>query len=374
MDITQIICNLRSGGAERLAVDLSCALANAGHRVRFVMTDRRTGEAGESSKWDQLAACGIEVQSLNRVPGTGILGLMQATYGFASLLRTHPCDVIHSHLPYAHSIAVAARRLHQASARQILTVHTSQETWQGWQEKLIGSQPIAYCSRVALRRSNHANTGVWVVPNGVPLTSFATPRPERDPLADLAIPPQRRRIISVGSLLEGKNYRTSLEAIGQLSYQHDVHFLVCGAGNAASLEAVARRIGVWDRVAFLGPRPDVPSLLASSDLFLSASRYEGMPIAVLEALASGLPCVLSPIEEHEEVAASMAGCLIAEENTPSPLTEACHKLLETPLDRLKLQAARAAKLGGFSISNCADRYLNIYHELVSRGNDATRSK
>lgn len=89
MDITQIICNLRSGGAERLAVDLSCALANAGHRVRFVMTDRRTGEAGESSKWDQLAACGIEVQSLNRVPGTGILGLMQAAYGFASVCAQH---------------------------------------------------------------------------------------------------------------------------------------------------------------------------------------------------------------------------------------------------------------------------------------------
>jgi glycosyltransferase involved in cell wall biosynthesis len=215
---------------------------------------------------------------------------------------------------------------------------------------------------------------VWVVPNGVPLSSFATPCPERDPVANLAIPPQRRRIISVGSLLEGKNYRTSLEAMGQLSYKHDVHFLVCGAGNAASLEAVARRIGVQDCVAFLGPRSDIPSLLASSDLFLSASRYEGMPIAVLEALVSGLPCVLSPIEEHEEVAAAMAGCLIAEENTPSPLAEACHQLLETPFDRLKLRAARAAQLGEFSIAKCANRYHEIYHELVSRADDATPSE
>lgn len=370
MNITQIICNLKSGGAERLAVDLSCALAKAGHQVRFVMIDQRTGEPGECAKWDQLAACGVNVQSLNRVSGTGILGLTQATYCFASHLGTHPCNIIHSHLPYAHSVAVAARRLKRSSARQVLTVHTSQEHWPSWQEKLIGSQPIAYCSQVALRRSNHANAGVWVVPNGVPLSSFASPCSDRDPVSDLAIPQQRRRIISVGSLLEGKNYRTSLEAIGQLSYKLDVHFLVCGAGNSAPLKAVARRIGIQDRVAFLGARSDIPSLLASSDLFLSASRYEGMPIAVLEALVSGLPCVLSPIEEHEEVALSMAGCLIADENTPSPLAEACHQLLETPFDRLKLQAARAAQLGEFSIAKCAERYHEIYRELISRTRDA----
>lgn len=367
MNITQIICNLKSGGAERLAVDLSCALAADGHTVRFVMIDRRTGEAGERSKWDQLVGSGIHVQSLNRVPGKGILGLMQATHAFAGHLGTNPCEVVHSHLPYAHSVAAAARRLSRSPSRQILTIHTSRETWRGWQQKIIGALPIAYCSKVAMRRSDHANDGVWVVPNGVPLQSFAASPSAGDPIADLGIPAERRRIISVGSLLEGKNYRTSLEAISQLAHKHDVHFLVCGAGDAGPLNAIARRIGILDRVALLGPRSDVPALLAHSDIFLSASRYEGMPIAVLEALASGLPCVLSPIEEHEEVAAAMPGCRIADENTPSPIAEACDELLSAPFDRQKLHATRSARLTAFSIARCAARYREVYAELIARG-------
>jgi glycosyltransferase involved in cell wall biosynthesis len=363
MRITQLTCNLRAGGAERLAVDLSCALAARGHAVRFVVIDRFSGDEGETAKLRDLAASGIEVVNLGRSVGTNIVGLLSSCRSFAAELKAHPCDILHSHLPYAHCVAAAGRRLVGSAARQLLTVHTSREHWATWQEKLIGTQPIAYCSHVALRRSNHQYSRVWIAPNGVRFAAFAIQKPDGDPLESLGLPTGRRRIISVGSLLDGKNYRTSIEAIAQLRHKHDVQLIVCGAGDQGYLRAIVRRLGIGDRVSLLGPRSDVPSLLATSDLFLSASRYEGMPIAVLEALASGLPAVLSPIEEHEEVAGNMPGCVIADHNTPAPIADACEAMLRSPCDRQGLLTERIRLLCTFDIMQCARNYESIYAEL-----------
>jgi glycosyltransferase involved in cell wall biosynthesis len=363
MRITQITCNLRAGGAERLAVDLSCALAARGHAVRFVVIDRFSGDEGENAKLRELASSGIEVVNLGRSYGSSIIGLLSSCGSFAAELKAHPCDVVHSHLPYAHCVATAARGLSGSKARQLLTVHTSREHWARWQQKMIGIQPIAYCSRVALRRSSHPHRRVWIAPNGVRFAAFAIGKPTGDPLESLGLPAGRRRIISVGSLLDGKNYRTSVEAIAQLRHKHDLQLIVCGAGDQAYLRAIVRRLGIGDRVSLLGPRSDVPALLATSDVFLSASRYEGMPIAVLEALASGLPAVLSPIEEHEEVAENMPGCVIADHNRPAPIADACDAILRGSFDRQGLLTARLRLLSAFYIEQCAQNYESIYAEL-----------
>jgi glycosyltransferase involved in cell wall biosynthesis len=250
--------------------------------------------------------------------------------------------------------------------KQLLTVHTAPEVGAGRQRRLIGAQPIAYCSQVAWSRGKHAPESAWVVPNGVDLPAFAPAGPTADPLADLAIPAGRRRIISVGSIIPSKNYAASVTAIKHLVATDDVQFLAAGAGNTAALRGEARRLGIEDRVTFLGPRADVPALLASSHLFLSASQREGMPIAVLEAFASGLPCVLTPIEEHQEVAAMVSGCLIAADSSPAALADACHRSLAAPVARTALQAARAPQLSVYSIGSCAARYQAIYEELLAR--------
>lgn len=362
MVITQVICNLRPGGAERLAVDLSCELQSRGHLVRFVVIDQPRDEASETAKRAQLTAAGVQTVFLGRSPGSGVVGLSQSAIRFARLLRSDPCDVIHSHLPYGHAVASLARRASGLVAQHILTVHTSREDWTGWQRKAIGAQRIAYCSRTAMERSAHANTGTSVIPNGVPIEAFAKPDTACDPLGELGIPAGRKRVVSVGTLLEGKNYRTSLEAVAQLAYKCDVQFIVCGAGDRRPLERIVNRLGIGDRVCLLGPRSDIPAILASSQLFLSASRYEGMPISVLEALVAGLPCVLSPIDEHIEVGGSMVGCAIAPANTPSPVAEACMMMLKRTFDTAALRAARRQTLAEFDISRCAEKYEAFYRQ------------
>ena len=362
MVITQVICNLRPGGAERLAVDLSCELQSRGHVVRFVVIDQPRDEASETAKRAQLVAAGVETVFLGRRPGSGVVGLSQSAIKFARLLRSDPCDVIHSHLPYGHAVASLAKRLSGSDSEQVLTVHTSKEDWTTWQKKAIGAQRIAYCSRTAMERSAHANSAACVIPNGVPVEAFTKPDTAGDPLVELGIPPARDRVVSVGTLLEGKNYRTSLEAVAQLTYKCDVQYIVCGAGDRSPLERIARRLGIADRVSLLGPRSDIPAILASSRLFLSASRYEGMPISVLEALVAGLPCVLSPIDEHIEVGRGMVGCAIAPANTPSPVAEACMMMLKRRFDIAALRVTRSRALAEFDIGRCAERYENFYRQ------------
>ena len=362
MTITQVICNLKPGGAERLVVDLSCALQSRGHEVRFVVIDEFLDEPSEVAKKSQLESAGIEVISLGRRPGSGVVGLSQSAIELGRLLRARPSDVIHSHLPYGHAAASLGKRLSGVKSTHVLTVHTSKEDWTSWQARAIGVQRIAYCSRTAMERSHHASTAKCVIPNGVRISAFSKPDTTTDPLAGLGIPVTRDRIVSVGTLLEGKNYRTSLEAIAQLAYKRDVQFIVCGAGDRRPLERIAKRLGIADRVALLGPRSDIPAILAFSRLFLSTSRYEGMPISVLEALVAGLPCVLSPIDEHIEVGARMAGCEITPANTPSPVAEGCMMMLGRKVDTAALRVARGPALAEFDIARCAERYDDFYRQ------------
>ncbi len=108
-------------------------------------------------------------------------------------------------------------------------------------------------------------------------------------------------ILSVGELIRRKNHETALRAVAGLG-SSDIRYVICGHGEEEDrLKETAGKLGIADRVLFLGYREDILEICRSADLFLFPSYQEGLPRALLEAMASGLPVVCSGIRGNRDL-------------------------------------------------------------------------
>lgn len=115
------------------------------------------------------------------------------------------------------------------------------------------------------------------------------------------IPEDAVILLSVGELSRRKNHQIVIRALRRLARQ-DVYYLICGQGDLKEeLLAQAKKQGVADRVIFLGFQKDVISIYQNADIFVFPSIQEGMPVALMEAMASGMPCIVSDIRGSREL-------------------------------------------------------------------------
>ncbi|MDE7313659.1 MAG: glycosyltransferase [Eubacterium sp.] len=115
------------------------------------------------------------------------------------------------------------------------------------------------------------------------------------------IPEQAKVLLSVGELNKGKNHRLVLEALAHLDRQ-DVYYLICGQGRMRrKLQCYAKRLGVEKNIRMPGFQENMPWIYQNADIFVFPSVREGMPVALIEAMASGMPCVVSDVRGNREL-------------------------------------------------------------------------
>ena len=108
-------------------------------------------------------------------------------------------------------------------------------------------------------------------------------------------------LISMGDLVPRKNYGAAIRAIAKANDPR-LQYMICGRGpELDNLQALAKDLGVENQIHFLGFRTDVKELLTGADMFLFTTRQEGMPRSMMEAMASGLPCVASRIRGNVDL-------------------------------------------------------------------------
>lgn len=108
-------------------------------------------------------------------------------------------------------------------------------------------------------------------------------------------------LISMGDLIDRKNYPVAIEAILKLN-NANVHYFICGNGpEKHKLKKLAQKLNIDNNVHFLGYRSDIKELLKASDIFLFTSKQEGLPRSLMEAMASGLPCIASRIRGNTDL-------------------------------------------------------------------------
>jgi len=102
-------------------------------------------------------------------------------------------------------------------------------------------------------------------------------------------------LLSIGEMIKRKNHETAIRALAKLK-KENVVYLICGRGKLENyLKELAEKLGVGDKVKFLGFRNDIPEICKASDIFIFPSYQEGLPVAVMEAMAAGLPIICSNI-------------------------------------------------------------------------------
>jgi glycosyltransferase involved in cell wall biosynthesis len=370
MRIAHVIPHLGGGGAENLVVLLACA--TAGHEVDVVVVNRQSSAPAEKFAVRQLANSGVRCIFLNRRPGyPGVVAATKLVW----LARLREYEIIHSHLPFADALVGLVRRCAFAPFRHVVTLHNSRYAHRAWQKWLARGANFVCCGPAVRQRVNDLGPHVLTIPNGIDLARLVKPAARAEQTrAALGIPQDATLAVSVGRLREQKNYLCGLRAIALLRSElpaRDVHYLICGDGPLQEcLEAEARTLGIEGSVHFAGPREDVPDVLASADVYLSSSINEGLPLAVLEAFASGLPTVLSPIDEHRSIGEGMPGCMLASSNCPAAIASAIQSALAEPLSKRELQVLRRPKLEPYSIGACAAAYLDLYADLVQTPRNA----
>lgn len=172
---------------------------------------------------------------------------------------------------------------------------------------------------------------------------------------------------TVGRLIERKGHYDLLDAWPSVLESHPkVQLLLVGDGpEQEGLEDRAQKLGCRDSVVFAGQRDDVSDLLDAMDVFVFPSHYEGLPGALIEAMAAGLPIVCTPVDGNAELIQGGESGIYVSPESPTELESAICNLLEDSTERERLAAnARKRVEQNFSISAMVNEFESLYQKIT----------
>lgn len=298
--VLHVIGALNYGGIERWLLRVLGQL----DRARF-QCDIMTLSAAPGPLDGEARALGVRL-----LPCPGYRQPWRFAPRFLQIVREHgPYDLIHTHLKEYSGLVLALARWAGIPVR---IAHSHND---------LGARQAAASPPVRLYRqglkalvARHATVRLGVSPEagaslfgahgppwrylpcGIELAPFCSPPPRQVARARLGLPPDALVVGHVGRMVAQKNHQLLLASFAALSARRpDSRLLLVGNGPLRpALEAQIAALGLDGRVVMAGERADVPALLAAMDVFALPSLYEGLPVAAVEAQASGLPCVLAP--------------------------------------------------------------------------------
>lgn len=371
--IVHLVTSLNLGGTERQLTELLGGLARRGTAQRLVCF-RPTGGFLE-----EVRALGLEPVRLRLRGSLAHPGTVVSVARLAALLRGERATVLHCHDVYAVLVGVPAARLAGVpvlAARRDLGHHLSPRR----SAALKLALPRATCvlanaatvAAQAEQRFGVAPGRLVVVPNGLDLARFdaRAAAPVAEP-----VPPDLGRaptILTVARMTHAVKGHDDLLAAAAIVGRRipAARFLVVGDGpRAAELRDAAARLGVAGSVRFLGRRTDVPALLARADLVCHPARAEGLPNAILEAMAAARPIVATTAGGVPELARDGVEARLSPTRDPVSLAAAIVELLGDPAGAAGLgRAARARVEREHTTERLVERVQAVYRRMVAGQN------
>ena len=170
-------------------------------------------------------------------------------------------------------------------------------------------------------------------------------------------------LLSVGELIPRKNHEVAIRALSvlkQLDKLNHIEYVICGRGAyETDLKKLAEGLDVADHVHFLGYRNDISEICNCADLFVFMSHQEGLPVALMEAMACGLPAVCSNIRGNTDLIEDGVTGLLAN-NTPEEVAQSISKMKSDTALRNRVASAALQKIKQFDLSSVEDEMSKIY--------------
>lgn len=362
MRVLWVTKGLAVGGIERLLC-WTAALRDQEHfhcEAAYVL-------AGASALHGELEATGIPVHRLGatgELDGRWVLRLRR-------LLSAGRFDVVHFHSPYVAGFGRLTVRSLPRRMRPRM-VSTEHNVWGDYRlptrvlnaaTTVLDDAHVAVSEAVRQSMMRPVRPRVEVVLHGVRVDDLRAKRAEREEVrSELGATDDDVVIATVANLRAQKGYPELLAAARRLLDRHPAaRFVAVGQGPLdGELRRLHASLGLGDRFVFLGYRDDAVHVLAGCDLFVLASRHEGGPIAVLEALAMGLPVVATRVGVVPDVVAEGVEGHVVEPRRPDLLAEALDGLVRDAGRRAAMASAAYRRADTLDIAVTVRRLEDIY--------------
>jgi glycosyltransferase involved in cell wall biosynthesis len=360
-----VIKGLGRGGAEQLLLSAAPYLNRERYRYQFAyLLPWKNALVGD------LVRLGFPVHCLEGGRGIGW------TRRLSRLVRREGIELVHAHSP------VAAAGVRATMGRQVRVVYTEHNVWSRYHPL---TRALNLCT---FPRNDH----VFAVSDEVlasvryPWPLCMLPMPTVETLhhgldqatfglgtgmdgarAELGIPEDAPVVGSIANFKAAKDHDTLLRAAARVRQAlPDVRFLLVGQGPLeAQVRHLAAQLGLEQTVIFGGFRTDVPRLVAGFDVFALSSTYEGLPIALIEAMALGRPVVATRVGGIPEVITDGADGLLVPPRDPEALAEGLLRVLGNPTLQAGLAAAARARAREFDIRHAVHRMERVYAGLLA---------
>ena len=356
------------GGGERHLADLAGALAKRGHEV-YAALPSTSPLRGELTF---LPAANIFTLRLRNALD------VESALELARLVREHRIEIIHAHLARDYPLAtLAARRA--SPAKLIITRHVLFRlnklhaiTFRQARRVIAVSHAIA---RSLIAQKILPAQKITIIPNGIDFQRLDASLQGFDREAfcrRMKIPPGSLLVGTLGEIKRQKGHEEYLRAAAIIARQkRDAHFIIAGEDNSrtgehrAVLERLIGELGLTNQVHFTGWLDEVAPLLSALDVYISASHTESFGLAIVEAMASGLPVVATATEGACEVIDSEQTGMIVPLGDQEALAASVLRLLEDENERARLGTlARAHARLRFSLERMVDATEQVYFETM----------
>jgi L-malate glycosyltransferase len=368
--ILLVIKGLGFGGAERLLMETVAAGDTDAfeYEVAYVL-------AASDGLADAIRAGGTPVHSLGAARSADLTWLRK----LRSLLIAGRFDVIHFHLPYTAALGRLAVATVPRAGRPSV-VYTEHSLWNlaavitkginraginRDQSLIVVSQAAHDALPPALRDRAR------VIVHGVSRTQADQLSAQRDQIrtevrAELGVPDGELLVLTVANIRPEKGYDVLLDAT-KILMGRDVAVRVVAVGGGPMEDEVRERhrvLGLGDHLQLLGQRHDVLRLMAAADIYVLASRQEGLPVTLMEATSMGLPIVATSVGGVPQVVTDGVEGLIVPPGDPERMADGLQRVAADPELRDRFGRAARDKSAMFDVTGASRQIEGIYRDIT----------
>ena len=293
----------------------------------------------------------------------------------SALINKNNYDIVHCHSPIGGALTrFACSKARKNGTKVLYTAHGFHfykgAPLKNWLIYYPAEKICSYFTDVLItvnkedynlaKRKMRAKNVEYIPGVGIELSKFQNIQVDRNnKRKELGVPETAIMLLSVGEVNENKNQEIIIRAIVN---KKDIYYVIAGDGKQLEdMKKLAELLGVSERILFLGYRTDVAELCKAADIYALPSKREGLPVAVLEAMASGLPCVVSNIRGNIELIDENGGVLF-DPNSLEKCEEAINLILKSDLE--KMSGYNTEKIKMFSSETVNEIMLDIYEKEI----------
>ena len=358
MKVDFLINKMSGGGAERVVSLLANHLVQKGLNIRII-----TFTGDDNYELDRRVNR-IKLHNhplFHSVIINGFFGLLS----FYKNKNNRP-DIISSHINLLGYLTIPIAKIY--NLKLIVSEHNNHYTKSSFAKKVLWNNLYPLANAVTILTQfdqeyfSKRNKNVWLMPN--PCT-FQTVKENDIKFND------SKEILAIGDVnrYDHKGFDNLIYIAKSVLTKHpDWTFKIVGKGDNGInyLKKLSKEFGIQDNVIFTGYRTDIKDLLLNTEIFVLPSRYEGLPMTLLEAMSQGVCCIAYDcISGPSDVITPEENGILVENQNIEKMSQELNTLIENPEKRIQLKKKAPSALSRFSITNVGDKWGKLFKNVLN---------